>query len=167
MSATATKNQILLARVVVGLIIAFLVAGAVTYGFSGQVRERFWQDLLERPDQLMRFRFILQPIMAAIAALHDGAEDARLGRSPYIWVLLSSPSERVGRLAEGVVSTARVLLLGLCMDTVYQLIVLKTFYPAEAVAVAITLGFVPYLLLRGPIHRIVRWRLGRPSEESR
>jgi len=168
MAETPTKNQILLARVVVGLIIAFLVAGAVTYGFSAEVRERFWRDLLERPDQLLRFRFILQPIVAAIAAVHDGVEDARLGRSPYIWTLLNSPSERVGRLAEGVISTARVLLFALCMDTVYQLIVLKTFYPAEASAVAIALGFVPYLLLRGPIRRFVRWRRGgAPSRGSR
>jgi tryptophan-rich sensory protein len=166
MVKTASKNQILLARVVVVLIIAFLVAGAFTYGFSADVRERFWHDLLERPDQLMRFRFVLQPIMAAIAALHDGIEDAGLGRSPYIWTLLSSPSERAGRMAEGVISTARVLLLGLCMDTVYQLIVLKAFYPAEAVAVAITLGFIPYLLLRGPIHRIARWRRGRASADE-
>jgi hypothetical protein len=116
--------------------------------------------LIERPDHLMRFRFLLQPTMAAIAAVHDGVEDARLGRSPYIWTLLNSPSERVGRLAEGVISTARVLLFALCMDTVYQLIVLKTFYPAEASAVAIGLGFIPYLLLRGPIRRFVRWRRG-------
>jgi hypothetical protein len=164
--AAATKNQILLARVVVGLTIAFLVAGAVTYGFSGEVRERFWHDLLERPERLMRFRFVLQPIMAAVAALHDGREDARRGRSPYVWTLLSSPSERTGRLAEGVISTARVLLLGLCMDTIYQLIVLKTFYPAEAAAVAIALGFIPYLLLRGPIARIERWRCGGPSADA-
>ena len=47
------------------------------------------------------------------------------------------------------------------MDVVYQLIVLKTFYPGEAVIVAIALALLPYLLLRGPIARIARWRLGR------
>jgi hypothetical protein len=165
---TTTTAQILLARVVVAAIVAFLVAGVLTYGYSAQVRERFWSDLIERPDHLMRFRFVLQPIMAALAALHDGVEDARTGRSPYIWTLLNSPSERVGRLAEGVISTARVLLFALCMDTVYQLIVLKTFYPAEAAAVAIALGFIPYLLLRGPIRRFVRWRRGgAPAPGSR
>ena len=164
MLATATKNQIFLARVVVVLIIAFLVAGASTYGFSAEVRARFWHDLLERPDQFMRFRFILQPIMAAIAALHDGIEDARLGRSPYIWTLLRSPSKRVGRLEEGAISTARVLLLGLCMDITVDRA--KTFYPAQAVAVAITLGFIPYSLLRGPIDRIARWRRGDPSADG-
>ncbi len=158
MLATATKNQILLARVVVGIIVAFLLAGVFTYGFSAEVRARTWHDLLERPDAVMRFRFLLQPVMAAFAALHDGVEDAKLRRKPYLWTLLNSASERGGRLAEGVIATARILLLGLVMDTVYQLIVFKTFYPAQAVIIAIVLGFVPYLLLRGPFHRIARWR---------
>ena len=56
------------------------------------------------------------------------------------------------------ISTARVLLLGLVMDTIYQIIVLKTFYPAEAAIVAIVLAFIPYLLLRGPIARIALYR---------
>ena len=46
------------------------------------------------------------------------------------------------------------------MDVVYQFIVLKTFYPGEAVIVAVALALVPYVLLRGPIARIARWRLG-------
>ena len=166
MLATATKNQILLARIVVGIIIAFLITGVLTYGFSAEVRQRTWHDLLQRPDEVMRFRFILQPAMAVLAALHDGIQDAKLGRSPYLWTLLNSAAERSGRLAEGVIATARILLLGLCMDTVYQLIVFKTFYPAQAVIVAIVLGFIPYLLLRGPIARIARWRRGGPSTDG-
>jgi hypothetical protein len=56
----------------------------------------------------------------------------------------------------------------MCMDTVYQLIVLKAFYPAEAVIVALALAFVPYLLLRGPVARIARlWRRKDVSDETR
>ena len=86
--------------------------------------------MIERPTGPMAFRFILQPIMAAIAALRDGVNDAKSRRSPYFWTLLTNPFER---LYEGLLSTARVILLGLCMDAIYQWIVLKTFYPAEAV----------------------------------
>ena len=74
--------------------------------------------------------------------------------------MLVNPLERFGRLNEGLISTARIILLGLCMDVIYQLIVLKTFYPGEAVIVATALAFVPYVLLRGPIARVARWRLG-------
>jgi hypothetical protein len=158
MSASATKTNILLARLVVFLVIAFLVAGAFTYGFSAEVRDRVWHDLLERPTHLFRFRFILQPVMAGIAALHDGIADARKGRTPYLWALLARSSDWLGRLEEGVISTARVLLLGLVMDTIYQLIVLETLYPAEAAIVSIVLAFIPYLLLRGPIARFALYR---------
>jgi hypothetical protein len=163
MTKTASKNQILLARLVVVVMIAFAVFGAVRYGFSEEVRHRVWQQLIDRPTGPMAFRFILQPAMAVIAAMRDGIDDAKSGRSPYFWTLLSNPLERFGRLNEGLISTARIIFLGLCMDLVYQLIVLKTFYPGEAVIVAIALALVPYALLRGPIARIARWRLGAGS----
>ena len=158
MSETASNSKVFMAGLVVGLIIAFLVAGLVTYGFSADVRDRVWHDLLDRPSHLFRFRFILQPVMAGIAALHDGIADARMGRTPYFWALVTRSSRLLGRLEEGVISTDRVLLLGLVMDTIYQLIVLKTFYPAEAAIVAIVLAFIPYLLLRGPITRFALYR---------
>jgi hypothetical protein len=159
MSESASNSQILVARLAVGLIIAFLVAGAFTYGFSTEVRDRVWHDLLERPSHLFRFRFVLQPVMAGIAALHDGIADAKNGRPPYLSALAFQSSHRFGLLKEGVISTARVLLLGLVMDTIYQLFVLRAFYPAEAVIVAVVLAFIPYLLLRGPIARIARYRV--------
>src|SRR5271155_2340586 len=105
MTKTATKAQVVLAQFVVVLLIAFAVVGLVWYGSSAEVRERIWHDLLERPGQRMTFRFILQPAMAAIAALRDGIEDAKLGRSPYFWTLLTDSSKRFGRLQEGVIST--------------------------------------------------------------
>jgi tryptophan-rich sensory protein len=158
MTESASNSKDLMARLVVGLIVAFLLAGVLTYGFSAEVRDRVWHDLLERPSHLFRFRFILQPAMAGLAALHDGMADARNGRTPYFWALVTRPSHWLGRLEQGVISTARVLLLGLVMDTIYQLIVLKTFYPAEAAIVAIVLAFIPYVLLRGPITRFALYR---------
>jgi hypothetical protein len=104
--------------------------------------------------------------MSVIAALRDGIADAKYRRSPYFLTLLNSPVERRGRLGEGLVSTARVILLGLCMDTVYQLIEFESFYPAEAVIIAIVLAFLPYLLLRGPIARVAGLWLGRGSVEG-
>ena len=146
--------------------IAFTVAGVFWYGFSTDVRQRVWHQLIERPTGPMAFRFILQPVMAAFAALRDGIYDAKFGRSPYFWSLLTNPLERGGRVYEGLIATARVLLLGLCMDAIYQWIVLKTFYPGEAVIVAVALAIFPYLLLRGPIARIARWWLARASADE-
>ena len=63
---------------------------------------------------------------------------------------------------EGLISTARIVLLGIGMDAIYQYKVLETFYPGEAVIVALLLAVVPYFLLRGPIARIARrWNARR------
>lgn len=105
----------------------------------------------------MTFRFILQPTMATIAALHDGLEDARTGRAPYFWTVLSNSAERVGRLREGIFAVARIMLLGFAMDAIYQWRVLGTFYPGEAVIITLILAVLPYFILRGPIARIARW----------
>lgn len=147
MAHTESKSQVFMARLVIALITAFIIIDAVWCGFSTEVRQRVWQNLLDRPTGPMTFRFILQPAMAAIAALHDGVKDAKLGRSPYIWTLLVNPAERSGRPREGLIATARIIFLGLCMDVIYQAIVLKTFYPGEAVIAALTFAFLPYLLL--------------------
>jgi len=122
--------------------------------------------MLARPGGPMTFRFILQPAMAAVMALRDGVKDARLGRRPYLWALLRGvrgPEGRRGRLWEGIVSTARILILGVVMDVIYQAIVLKTLYPAQAAVIAILLAFVPYVVLRGPFHRIARYWVAEPA----
>jgi hypothetical protein len=161
--ATATRSQIFVARVAAGLIVGLIVAGVVMYGLSAEVHGRIWRDVADRPGGPMTFRFILQPCMAAIAALVDGIKDARLGRDPYLWSVLTDPAVRSDRLREALVSTGRIILLGLAMDAIYQAIVLKTFYPGEMVIVAILLAFVPYLLLRGPFARVARWWMARKS----
>ena len=157
MTENAPNQQTVMARVAISLLVALIVAGAIIYGVSSDVRGRLWQDLLDRPGGVMTFRFILQPLMAAIAAARDAVSDARAGRPPYSWAVLTSPTGRGDRLWEGMRATARIILLGLVMDTIYQLSAFHTFYPAEAAVIAVTLAFLPYLILRGPIERVARW----------
>jgi len=163
MTERISKTKILLARLVLVLSVTLVILGVAMNGLSVSVLERIWQNLLDRPSGPMAFRIILQPIMASIAALIDGIKDARTGRNAYLWTVLSDPMKRSSRLHEGLVSTARVILFGLCMDLIYQYIVFDTFYPAEAVIIAGLLCFLPYLLLRGPINRVARWWLDRRS----
>jgi len=167
MTETVSKTKLLLARFVVALMLVFVVLGMVLYGFSAEVFERIWQNMLDRTGGPMTFRFFLQPVMASIAALFDGIKDARAGRSSYLWTILTDPARRAGRLHEGLISTARIILLGLCMDVIYQLIEFETFHPAETVIIALLLALVPYVLMRGPVARIARWWLGGgPAKEK-
>jgi hypothetical protein len=160
---TPSKSKVFLAQLVVVLAIALIISGVAWYDLSAESRQRLWQNIVERPGGPMKFRFILQPVMATIAALHDGIQDARIGRSPYLWTILTNRADRGGRLREGLISTARVILLGLVMDAIYQVIVFKAFYPVETVIVAFLLAFVQYLVLRGPIARVARWWRVRAS----
>ncbi len=161
-----SKSAILTARAAVALLLGLVVLGVAWYGVSFEDFGRLWRDILDRPGGPMTFRFILQPAMAIIAAARDGVHDARLNRRPYIWALIHGvrdPQGRSGRLWEGIVSTARILLLGVVMDIIYQWKALATFYPVQAAVIAILLAFVPYLLVRGPFLRLARHWVARPA----
>jgi hypothetical protein len=157
----------LLAKLVIASILVLIVVAVAWHGVSIPTFRRVWHQLIERPDEPMRFRFILQPLMAAILAIRHGLNDARTGRSPYFWTMLGNPRERAQRLNEGLNATARIILLGLVMDAIYQVIVLKRFYPAEAVIVALLFAFIPYVIMRGPAARIARrWYRASPHQTS-
>jgi hypothetical protein len=152
-----------LAKLVIAVAIIMIVAGAYWHGAAEDIVERVWANLTARPSGRMWFRFVLQPSMAALAAIRDGRKDARSGRSPFLTTLLREPRQRTERLNEALNATARIILLGLAMDVGYQLIELEEFYPGEALIVAIVLAFFPYLLIRGPVTRIARRRRGDGS----
>jgi hypothetical protein len=153
----ARATPTFLGRAVLAVALALIGLGTLRYGLSGETHLRGWRDLLERAGGPMSFRFVLQPLMASIAAVADGVNDARSGRTPYLWAIITRSNERVTHLNEGLNATARVLLLGVAMDAIYQFRVFGTFYPAEALMVSVALAFIPYLLLRGPVARMVAW----------
>lgn len=117
---------------------------------------RFWHDLIGRTDGPFTFRFVLQPLMAAIYASRDGIRDAHEGRSFYLRTLFARSSDRWPLLYEGWAAVTRILALGVVMDVAYQLIVFRWIYPLELVAIVLLLAFVPYVLLRGPVNRFAR-----------
>ena len=122
------------------------------------MRDMLLRGLLNITDRVggpMTFRVILQPLMAALLAFRAGWKDAQTGRPPYFWTILTDPGQRSDLLREGWKSVARVFVLAIVMDVIYQLIVLQWVYPLELILVAILLAVVPYLLIRGPVNRIV------------
>jgi len=154
------RSKLLFARVVVGLMVAFVLGGILWYGLAPENFARLWQNLTDRPGGPMVFRFFLQPTMVTIAAVMGGMKDARLGRTPFLHTVLTNPAERAGRLNEAMVDTSRIMLLGLVMDGIYQYIEFDTFHPAEAVIITLLLAFLPYLLLRGLVARVARRWVG-------
>ena len=83
MTEKIPRSKLLFARVVVGLMAAFVLGGILWYGLAPETLARVWQNLVDRPGGPMVFRFFLQPTMATIAAVLGGMKDARLGRAPF------------------------------------------------------------------------------------
>ena len=113
--------------------------------------------LLGRVDGPMAFRFIMQPIVAIILGIRAGLRDARAGRSAYsFWpaFLGLTRARELLQIAWTDVGTVFVVAYGL--DILYALIVLRWVYPVQSLIVAISLALIPYLLVRGPVTRIVR-----------
>ena len=90
----------LLARLVLICLIVLAAAGVIWYGVTISTIQRLWRQLIERPYGPMAFRFILQPLMAAIVAFLHGRKDARIGRTSYFWAMVRNGKERVERLRE-------------------------------------------------------------------
>jgi hypothetical protein len=117
---------------------------------------RIGHDLLDRVSGPMKFRLVLQPTMATIFAIRSGLADAKAGKAPYFWGLLSDPAERDAMLKDGWKSVGKVFLLALILDVLYQIIEQRFVYPGEALIVAFVLAIVPYLVLRGLVTRLAR-----------
>ena len=128
-----------------------------------EVLHRTLTDLLSRPSGPESFRFVFQPIMAAVVATLDGIKDARAGRTPYFRTLLRDPAQRGARLRQGFKATSRIIALGFGLDAIYQFKTVGTFYPGEAIVIVFLLAFLPYLLVRGPADRVARWWLARKT----
>jgi hypothetical protein len=128
---------------------------------------RIMENMVARVTGPMKFRLVLQPCMAIFFAVREGLKDARQGKPPYFWACLTDRGEREAMLKEGWKSIGKVFILAVVLDIVYQLIEHRwTVYPGEAALVAIILAIIPYLLVRGPINRLVRREHGAVKEKT-
>jgi hypothetical protein len=121
-----------------------------------QAWQRIVEDLFARLDGPLHFRFIVQPLMATIFAVIDGVKDAKAGKPAYFWALFSIPEYRKELVKEGWKSVGKICILAIILDVIYQMKVHSAVYAGELLIVAFALAIVPYVVVRGPINRIVR-----------
>jgi hypothetical protein len=115
---------------------------------------RIVENLTDRVTGPMKFRLVLQPAMASIFAILSGLKDARAGKPPYFWALITDPARRIDMIKDGWKSVGKVFVLAIVLDVVYQIVVLRFMYPGETIIVAFVLAIVPYLILRGLVTRL-------------
>src|SRR5277367_7201027 len=92
---------------------------------------RIATDMADRVSGPMKFRLVLQPCMAAFFAVRAGLADAKAGKSPYFWCLLSDPAQRAEMVKDGWKSIGRVFILAVVLDVIYQIIVQHFVYQGE------------------------------------
>ena len=122
----------------------------------GNFFANYLSDFNARFDGPLHFRLFAQPLMAIFLAVRHGARDAREGRSAYLWTLLSDPAQRRYLLQDGWKGISRVFILAYVLDVVYQLVEFRRLKMFEALLTAVILAVIPYVILRGPIDRLIR-----------
>ena len=127
----------------------------------------FFNDLWMQLHGPGSFRFILQPIGAAILGIVAGIRDARVGRPPYMFDVLFGTGHRETRLAEGLKAMAKGFLFAVVLDMVFQWVILRKIYVGAALLVGAVLIYLPYALTRGPAERIATKYLSTRSPSTR
>ena len=115
-----------------------------------------WRELVGRVDGPFAFRFALQPIVAAFLAVRAGLKDARAGRPPHLWTIVTDSTQRRGLLSETWREVRKVFIAAVIIDVIYEFVVFRRVYPIQPFIVALVLAVIPYILIRGPVDRLAR-----------
>ena len=79
---------------------------------------RIVENLIGRVSGPMKFRLILQPLMAAVFAVRDGLKDAREERPPYFRAIFTHPDRRSRMLRDGCKSVGKIFVIAVVIDLV-------------------------------------------------
>jgi hypothetical protein len=121
----------------------------------------FLEDIPNRLAGPGRFRFILQPAIAAAIGIRAGLADARAGKTPYLRALLLGDERRGELVLVAARSIANLLLMGILLDAVCQWLILGVSYPGAALVVGPVLIVIPYALARALCNRVTRSLAGK------
>ncbi len=127
---------------------------------------RGWANFLARLDGPMHFRFVVQPLVAVILGARAALRDARAGEPPFLWAILRMPQSRGERVKGALRDLSSVLVVATLLDAAYQVAVHRSIYVLELAFTVAVLALVPYVLVRGPLARLVRRHAAaRPLKE--
>jgi hypothetical protein len=159
----------LLTAFVIGLLLAatpFAVWEFIQTGELYVLSHRFLPDIAARLHGPGRLRFILQPTVAIILGMRDGAKDAREGNPPFLWGLLFHSADRPGLVRSGLKSVRNLVAVAILLDIIAQFLIFRMVHPGAALIVGPVLIAFPYATSRALANRFAQWRIHRvsPSE---
>ena len=118
-------------------------------------------QLLGRAGGPLHFRLIMMPTVVTILAILAGMRDARDGNPPFLHTLVTNPAMRPAVIRSGLKDVGRVFVVAVTLDTIYQLAFLHAFHIIQLLIVAVGCAFVPYIIVRGPVTRLMRRIYGK------
>jgi hypothetical protein len=150
----------LLLAVLTALVLALSLPGSLRdiYGRGGLYlfSRSFLEDIPKRLLGPGRFRFLMQPVFAALLGIRAGRTDSRAGRPPFLRALVFGHGSR-GELVRGAAETiANLVLMGILLDAVCQYLILGVSHIGAALVVGPVLIAVPYAVARSLAHRFRR-----------
>ncbi len=113
----------------------------------------YFNHILEGLHGPGKFRFFVQPLIAIILGIRDGRLDAKSMRPPYFLSLLTASHHRESIAKDGFTSIMKPSLLAWVIDTLFQIFVLSSWNPFQAILVGFLLVALPYILTRGLTNR--------------
>jgi len=122
-----------------------------------ELLSRTVDDLLGRAGGPLRFRLVFMPTVVVILAIRAHLKDAREGKPVLVGAFFTSPTERRRLLRSALKDVGRVFIVACVLDTTYQFLVLRAFHPVQMLIVAVVCAVVPYVLVRGPLTRLVHF----------
>jgi len=135
-----------------------------------ELLSRTVDDLLGRAGGPLRFRLVFMPTVVVFLAIRAHLKDVREGKPVLVGAFFTSPTERRRLLRSAFKDVGRVFIVACVLDTTYQLLVLRAFHPIQMLIVAVVCAVVPYVLVRGPLTRLVhfvqRRRAGVPHTSA-
>jgi hypothetical protein len=114
------------------------------------------EHLVGRAGGPLNFRLFVMPLVVTVLAIRAHLRDVREGRPTVLWAFIRDPAERGRLFRSGLKDFGKVFIVACVLDTTYQILVFRGFYPGEMLVVAVACAIVPYFLIRGPITRIAR-----------
>ncbi len=114
------------------------------------------EQLRGRASDPLHLRLVLMPTVVTVIAIRAGLKDAREGHPPFLSGLIAVPAQRKTRLLSARSHISRIFIVACVLDTIYQVVFLRGFYPIQVFIVAFGCAILPYVLIRGPTTRIVR-----------
>jgi hypothetical protein len=119
------------------------------------------ENLLARTKSPLLLRFILGPLQAIVISVLFAKRDVQKQYPPYLWRFLATSRQRRDMSRQGLKDICKLFVLAVSIDIIYQLSIIILFNESlpfnalEAAFVAVFLTVIPYIFIRGPVHRII------------